>query len=72
MVVLKLKFNRVEIISSNNHEFAEALHQAAALKFGVITKVIKLNDWPLLPMPSSSETDEATSQFELNRYSRKC
>jgi hypothetical protein len=31
-----------------------------------IARVIKLNDWPLLPMPSPPETDEATSQFELD------
>jgi hypothetical protein len=42
--VSKLKFNRVERISSNYHEFAEALHQAAALNFGAIARIINLND----------------------------
>jgi hypothetical protein len=27
---------------SNYHEFSEALHQAAALKFGAIARIIKL------------------------------
>jgi hypothetical protein len=64
--VPNLKFNEAERIFSNYHEFVEALHQAAALKFGAIARVIKLNDWLLLPMPSSTKTDEATSKFELH------
>jgi hypothetical protein len=59
-----LKFNGAERISRNYHEFAEALHQVAALKSGAIASVIKLNDWLLLPMPSPPKTDEATSQFK--------
>jgi hypothetical protein len=35
--VPKLKFNGAERISSNYHEFAEALHQAAALKLSKFT-----------------------------------
>jgi hypothetical protein len=50
--VPKLKFNGAERISSNYHEFAEALHKAEALKFGAIARTIKLNDWPFQAMPS--------------------
>jgi hypothetical protein len=41
----KVKVQWTERISSNYHEFAEALHQAATLKFGAIARIIKLNDW---------------------------
>jgi hypothetical protein len=62
LFVPKLKFNGKERISSNYHEFADALHQAAAMKFGAIARVIKLNDWPLLPMPGRPVTDEAKKE----------
>jgi hypothetical protein len=62
----KFKLNGAERISRDYHEFAKALHQATALKFGAIARVVKLNDLPLLPMPSPPEIDEAASQIELN------
>ena len=66
VVVPKLKFNGAERISSNYHEFADALHQAAALKFGAISRIIKINDWPLLAPPSAPAVDNVTSQLELD------
>jgi hypothetical protein len=38
--VSELKFHGAERISSNCHEFAEALRQAVALKFGAIARII--------------------------------
>jgi hypothetical protein len=56
--VPKLKFNGVERIFSNYHELTEALYQAAALRFGAIARIIKLNGWPFQAMPSPLKSME--------------
>jgi hypothetical protein len=49
-----------------NHILTEPLHQAAALKFGAIVRIIKLNDWPFEAMPSPLDADGVTTELAFD------
>jgi hypothetical protein len=51
-----LQYAGSERISSNFHQFAEALHSACSISYGNIAKIIKIDDWPMIPLPSKPDS----------------
>jgi hypothetical protein len=61
-----LQFAGSERISSNFYQFAEALHTACSINYGSIARLIKINDWPSVPLPIKPHPEDV--EYDDDEY----